>query len=310
MPKRTRENDEKNLDEKSSKVARGEGVILDPSPHSCKKYQKSAWVFTSWEDCPVKYDNEWMKYLCFQWEICPNTGKKHQQGYLECLKKTTMNGIKKRLGNKKIHLEPREGTQVQAIDYCKKPKPAEVQKYPSDCYKFQEFGKKAEPGKRTDMAYYIQMIKEGRDEWELANNPDTVDIWARYPGVYKRYKQLEQKQKPKPMPNVVVICGPSGAGKSRAAHLIGKNLGKVYTMTGNYKWWEDYNSEETVIMDDYDGQMPHRELLQLWDRYKCKRETKGGHVYVTSPNFIVTCNNIEWTKAEGVDRRINRIIQL
>ncbi len=46
-------------------------------------------------------------------------GTVHFQGYIELDKALTLNGVKRRFG-KRLHVEPRRGTQAQAIAYCKK----------------------------------------------------------------------------------------------------------------------------------------------------------------------------------------------
>lgn len=312
---------------KNQKVARGAGVILDPAlatpeknevkkeeEKPDKKFQCRRWCFTAYPNKhTLLFNEEWMNYMIYQWEITPTTGELHQQGYFETKKKITYGGLKKLL-HKSIHYEHSKGTQTEAIDYCKDTSKKEKvikngfgDRITSACYKYIESGKKIKVGERTDIAGYVQKIKEGAKEKDLADDESTVDIWARYPGIYKRYKQLENASKPKPWPMVIVIVGAPGVGKSRTAHLIAKNLGSYYVMTGNYRWWEDYNNETSIIMDDYEGQLQTKDLLQLWDRYKCKREVKGGTVYITSENFIVTCNSIDWINHDAIKRRIAKI---
>lgn len=78
------------------------------------------WLFTDFcENCCLDTKDEDIKYVVYQREVCPSTGKKHYQGYIEFKKAICLNSVKT-LFKCKCHLERRKGTQKQAIDYCTK----------------------------------------------------------------------------------------------------------------------------------------------------------------------------------------------
>lgn len=82
------------------------------------------------------------------------------------------------------------------------------------------------------------------------------------------------------------IWGAAGAGKSRWAREQSKSM---YPKLCN-KWWDGYQGEEVVVMDDL---MPEHKCLcqqlKIWaDRYDCILETKGGAVHAQYQWFIVT----------------------
>jgi len=82
------------------------------------------------------------------------------------------------------------------------------------------------------------------------------------------------------------ICGPSGYGKScLAEHLFPNAYPK-----GVNKWWDGYQGQKDVIMNDLDDKhacLGHH--LKLWgDRFPVVLETKCGSVSATYTNFCVT----------------------
>jgi len=79
---------------------------------------------------------------------------------------------------------------------------------------------------------------------------------------------------------------PAGYGKSRQARELYPNH---YPKLCN-KWWDGYQGQENVIMDDIG--LDHKCLgqqLKIWaDRYGCVLENKGGAMTSSYKNFIVT----------------------
>lgn len=260
-----------------------------------EKKQISHWCFTHYDlDNRIKFDSDIMSYMVSQIEKCPKTGKLHQQGYIELLRKKTMGGLKKALGVKSIHLEQRRGTARQAAEYCMKPD--------TQFEKPIEEGKISQQGARTDLETYVDRIKAGDNELTLMN--ECTNVWARHSKLYQRTRELVLRHTPKPDPFVWVLCGESGTGKSLISHLIGEYIGSMYSWTGNQKWLDGYDGEQCLIIDDYDGAICDKNWLQLTDRYKYKAEVKGCHTWVISPLIFITCNDMEWAKFKGTERRI------
>lgn len=66
---------------------------------------------------------EWhnqVRYICFQVEKCPDTGRLHLQGYIELYRQFRLKGLKTLLDCNDAHCEPRRGTREEAMEYCKK----------------------------------------------------------------------------------------------------------------------------------------------------------------------------------------------
>ena len=82
------------------------------------------------------------------------------------------------------------------------------------------------------------------------------------------------------------IYGKPGCGKTYyATHLYEK-----FYMKSQTKWWDGYNDEEVVILDDYDDpSLGH--YIKIWaDNYSCKGEIKNGTVHLNFKVFIITSN--------------------
>ena len=89
----------------------------------------------------------------------------------------------------------------------------------------------------------------------------------------------------------VWIYGPTGSGKSLAARYCDSE--HIYPKMVN-KWWDGYNGEKVVIMDDLDPQRAKMlaDKIKVWsDRYPFLAEKKNS-AFCVSPgyNLIITSN--------------------
>lgn len=74
----------------------------------------------TWDPNCLGLDESDCRYVICGLEECPDTKRLHWQGYLETTRACDFKSIKKILDCTWVHLEPRKGTQQQAVDYCKK----------------------------------------------------------------------------------------------------------------------------------------------------------------------------------------------
>ena len=80
--------------------------------------------------------------------------------------------------------------------------------------------------------------------------------------------------------------GPTGSGKSRCAEEMFPN---AYWAMSTGKWWEGYDGQEVVIINDYRKDFcKFHELLNLLDRYPYRVECKGGSRQFTSKTIVIT----------------------
>lgn len=85
------------------------------------------------------------------------------------------------------------------------------------------------------------------------------------------------------------MYGPAGCGKSQSARAFGEKYGGAFIKPQN-KWWDGYEGQKVVILDDLDTDALNH-YLKIWtDKYACTGEVKGSTVPLVFDWFIVTSN--------------------
>lgn len=252
-----------------------------------KRVQSKTWCFTInnytvEEEFYCMFDLEPIQYICFGHEIGSN-GTPHLQGYLEVSYRVDLNVIKHWPGLTRAHLEPRRGTQQQAIDYTKK----------TDKTDWFETGKKLQqrPGARRDLDDVRLLALEG--------GMKEVVPWANLQQIRCAEKYLEYCEPKRTWkPTVVWLHGETGSGKSRMAQMMYPN---AYVKADNSKWWNGYDGHEEVIWNDFrDSDIQFNYLLNILDRYECRVECKGGMRQFRPKTIIITCHKPPTEMYHGV----------
>jgi len=238
----------------------------------------------------MKYEKA--KYIVIGREICPTTGKPHLQGYCELADKVSFSVIAGKFG----HIEKRRGTPQQAADYCKKEG------------SYQEAGTMSNPGKRTDLESVCTMVVEKKKIEENALE-FPVTFVKYHKGITELMNLTRSNRTEKP--TVIWLWGLAGVGKTRYAS---DRHSDRYIKDGTM-WWNNYTQQEAIIIDDFDGKWPFRDLLRLLDRYEYQGQTKGGYVKINSPFIYITCEfppTKYWRENEltQVTRRLDQILEL
>lgn len=217
----------------------------------------------------------WVSYAVWQLEI-GESRTMHYQGYLECVGMRSMTQIHTIPGLETCHLEVRKGTQAQAEAYCTKQDETFVEGP-------WRYGERKEQGKRSDLLDIKQAVDEGK--------PLTY-IWDSHYGSMLRYhkavKEYKRIRTPKRdwIPQIYILIGPSGTGKSQTARSM---FPDAYWKPLN-KWWDDYDSQDDIVWDEFSGQYPFRELLRVLDSTPYTVETKGGSAQLVARTICFTTN--------------------
>jgi hypothetical protein len=116
---------------------------------------------------------------------------------------------------------------------------------------------------------------------------------------------------------VFVIVGAAGVGKTRYAYERSVRQGGVWmSCASNLQWFDGYNGEANVIIDDFRGGAEYADLLRVLDIYPLKVPVKGGFVDWTPTTIWITSNlhPDEWypnlPDISPLSRRINRVARI
>ncbi|ADD62473.1 replication-association protein [Human associated cyclovirus 7] len=242
------------------------------------------------------------KYCCYGIvgkEIAPNTGTHHLQGFCNLEKPMRFSTIKKRLDSR-IHIEKAAGSDSENQTYCSK------------TGNFFESGTPNQQGRRTDLQAVVSAIQNG----EITTPKMVAElhgaVYIKYHrGIEKILHQLHPVP-PRDIPTELrVYWGPPGSGKSRRALEEARTLGGSIYYKPRGLWWDGYEQQNCVIIDDFYGWIKYDELLKICDRYPYKVQIKGSFQEFTSKYIFITSNvdTCDWYKFAGynvnaIERRI------
>lgn len=181
-------------------------------------------------------------------------GTPHIQGAVCFKTKVSMKQAVKRLGGR-ASVRVMGGTWDQQ-DYCfKEGKEDQV---------IRNEGEGPKQGKRSDIVAFRDRIREGMTNLQAyEEHPDIMARWPRFYGGYRN--ALNQNVKRTWMTQGFWWHGKTGTGKSHKAHT---EYPDAYVWNSDDKgWWDNYDGQETVIIDDFRGGLTYGTLLRLVDKY-------------------------------------------
>lgn len=261
-------------------------------------YQAKHWCCTIYPDSypsQDRYESDLNKLeRAVEWavlgnETCPTTQRCHVQGYCIFVKKVRLATLKKTY-HTTIHWERAKGSPSQNWEYCTK-----EDKNPT------EFGEKPEfkdNGEREKARWgeNLQLARQGQF--------DTMDpqiLLTHYRNVKAIRADAVNTGNNLEATCGVWMYGVAGSGKSHYAREFysAANGWRIY-LKGCNKWFDGYEDEEVVLMDDIspceDGHdHPLRHHIKLWtDKYPFAAEVKGGCFRSIRPKVVVFTSNYKW----------------
>jgi len=221
-------------------------------------------VVTQWNmDCDyeelVKGDR--VRFVAYGPEVCPTTGRDHHQLYMYLHKDTSygnrsLNKLGNMFGDIHCRVAPMFGKISDNESYCAKENRGVLIKH----------GDEPAQGARGDIDEAKEMIMKG----DLTAD----DICVENPGFFHQYgrtlDRLEAIALRQRYRTWMTTCdwytGPTGVGKS---HTIFEDFDPRthYVKNLNDEWWDGYKGQPIVIFNEFRGQIPFKEMLDLIDKW-------------------------------------------
>lgn len=256
-----------------------------PNATKIKNSQAKRWVFTlnNPKDSSMPWNEKTMDYLVYGNEV-GDSGTPHHQGFVIFKASRRLSQLTDII---QAHYSVANGTNQQAADYCKK----------DGDYK--EFGimpidraenmKKQQPGG----------AKANHDKWREINDKakagDLEFIDQKYPKVFNTsYRNIKQMRTDymKRKPDLDSVCGTWYHGTSNVGKttLISKLYPGAYLKRAQNKWFDGYNDEDVVVVDDLDKTHTYMayELKKLADAFCYMVEVKNDSRYIRPKKCVVT----------------------
>lgn len=279
--------------------------------------QARNWIFTinNYNDNDEKQLKELTNvYVLYAYEV-GDSGTPHLQGYLYSKEKISRKALSKKLP--KAHLELANGTLEENKKYIIGPyeKDGKIKPYNPNHF---TVGNEPKQGKRGDLDDIKQSIIEGST---------TVDqICIENPMIYHQYARtltkIEDLAMRKKFRTETTECiwyyGATGVGKSHKAY-------ENFHPDTHYNWkddggWQDgYTQQETVIINEFRGEIKYKDLLLLCDKwpYEVRRRSREPMPFISKKIIITSAlppseiyhNLSEKDSLEQLTRRI-KIIKL
>lgn len=234
-----------------------------------------------------------LSYCVGQLESCPETGKRHLQGYCELKRPQRLSWLRSNLSDS-AHWEKAMGSRDQARDYCRKDDTrvsAEgVDPGPWEWGEFQSGGQ----GKRSDLEVIAKRIHDGATIREVAD--EYPKEFIKHHKGFMAYKAINQKGRSFRKPHRVELhYGPPGCGKTWTVweKYDPDEEGHLYSKPPNSRWFDSYDGQDVVLFDDFNtGWFSRDEFMQYMDRYHVLVQNKGGHYPLCNSTTVITTTTL------------------
>lgn len=249
---------------------------IPPRPARCycfTSFQEVYETFARWQN-----EHPPVRALVAQIEFTKDH-RPHIQGFVRLDKVTRYRSVAKLLGLAgKPHFENQLGTDEDSIEYCtRRTKDVDTDFSPI------QFGEFSSQGKRKDLEDVYAAGLAG----ELAFDPSTIDIYAKCPRFFEKCYSLARPPTYRDL-KVEWLYGPTGCGKTRYAYDTDPSLYRLFSEMP--EWWDGYEREKTVLIDDFRGCIPINRLLQITDRYAIQVPVKCSSRWLFAEHIIITSN--------------------
>lgn len=252
----------------------------------------------------LDFDPERLKYLVYQREV-GESGTEHYQGYVILKRRGRLNAVQGLWQRSSHWTEARSSPAVNKL-YCTKEEGRLEGPW--------EFGTIAGSGSgaRSDVAGLCEFLKTHSVAEAVDEYPVEAMKFGRGMQFFKQELAKRERGNDFVKPDILVMWGDSGVGKSRKAREIDPELYQVPVHEAGTTWFDGYNGQETILLDDFNGGILYTQMLRLCDGYPLQVQVKGGFTILQHKRIIITSNKAPelWYKkavvgeAEALQRRL------
>lgn len=237
------------------------------------------------EDCPPLYweDCKYFRYMKYQVERAPDTGRIHIQGFI-CLTMPERMSFMKKEYNKTAHWEISRGSLKDNDAYCSK---AESRV----CGPF-EAGTRPEGGASKTKERWA-LVKTLAEQGQTRNTilQEMPELAPQFRGIDALIESIKPPCELMREIKVFYIYGPTGVGKTHHALTRFPN---AYLVRGAYsagKSFDQYQDEKELVLDEWSPlEWPLTLMNTLLDKWKCPLTCRYYNKYARWTTVVITTN--------------------
>lgn len=204
----------------------------------------------------------------------------HLQIYVEMKNPISFRDLK-RLHFPRAHIEPKEGTQTQAANYCKKEH-------------YHEYGHLILQGTRNDLLQAKSLLDKGIPIRQALEDGQILTT-----GTLTAYEKLQRYYSfSRLRPRVFWIYGPGGSGKTDEAYHLAGTVDVYKADLINKGWMDGYDAHRAIIIDDLDIDPDDKEafalLLALLDKNPYRANVKNSSASIRAETICITSQQAPW----------------
>jgi len=247
-----------------------------------------------------KKEDHMLKYAIVGEEVCPTTGRDHWQCYAELHQSIRRKAFLQFVGGN-FNCRPCDGSPMDNYIYCSKG---------GDFVEIFTLDKSGQ-GRRNDIEKVKELVKAGASDLDLFDN--CGNAMFKYDRSITKYKNLVRKEEQRKIgykkKNVFLWIGPTGTGKTKKAYDM---FPKIFKITNNNNgqdpWWDGYDGEKELLIDEFTGWITYSNMLQLCDGYPLTGKTKGAFVTLLFDTVVITSNTkmADWYPKQGICAELHR----
>lgn len=246
-------------------------------------------------------------------------GTPHFHLYIQFTTQVTLTpAFKERYGLDRCNIQPCKGSPAQAWGYVAKTgknaagEPRVPHNPDWDEEVWYTKGDCPAQGKRTELDAIAEDLHAGADITEIARSHTAQHIKFAS-GIAKTYAALQSPRALDSVPPCLTLIGPTGTGKSqRVNNYLHSNSITPYVHTAEFgNFWEGYQSQTTVFLEEFRGQITRSSLLRLIDKYEFRLNVKGTSAQCQAEEIFICSPSLpsswyDWKDNEDLPQQLYR----